>query len=190
VRSLALAALAAMAAGAAAPAATQLSEPVPAASPYAGLESRPVKALSGERRAGLLAGAGLGYAMAAELNGHPGPKHVLELANELGLSAEQRSGVQASFDRMHAESVRLGAALVAAEEQLDRRFAHRHLDAATLAGLTAEIARLDGELRYAHLVAHLETDALLDAGQRARYAELRGYGQAGAARPAGSEHVH
>lgn len=172
-----------------APSAWDLVPEAAAPSPYAGLEARPIKALSAERRDGLLAGAGLGYAMAAELNGHAGPKHVLELAAALALTPEQRAGVQASFDRMHAESVRLGTALVAAEEQLDRRFAHRHLDAARLAELTAAIARLEGELRYAHLVAHLETDALLTAEQRARYVELRGYGDGGAA-PGGSEHVH
>jgi Spy/CpxP family protein refolding chaperone len=157
-------------------------------SPYAGLESRPVKALSEQRRAGLLAGAGLGYAMAAELNGHAGPKHVLELAPELELTAEQRAGVQASFDHMHAESVRLGEAILAAEEHLDRRFAHRHLDAATLAALTAEIARLEGQLRFAHLKAHLETDALLTPAQQVRYVELRGYDQPG--HVPNPEHVH
>lgn len=182
----ALAALAASFAGLAPLGAAPLAS---APSSYAGLEARPVKALSTERREGLLAGAGLGFAMAAELNGHPGPKHVLELAEALALTPEQRTGVQASFDRMHAESVRLGTALVAAEEQLDRRFAHRHLDASRLAELTTEIARLEGELRYTHLVAHLETDALLTPEQRARYGELRGYGEGGAAHDA-SQHVH
>lgn len=146
-----------------------------APSPYAGLAPRRIQALSPEREAGLRAGAGLGYALAAELNGHAGPKHVLELADDLELTAEQRTAVQASFDRMHAAAVALGAELVAAEEELDRRFAHRHLDEAKLAELTARIGELEGRLRYAHLAAHLETDALLGAEQRARYAELRGY---------------
>lgn len=144
-------------------------------SPHLGAQDRPIKALAPDRQAGLLAGAGLGYAMAAELNGHPGPKHVLELAAELALTADQRVAVQASFDRMHAAAVALGADLVAAEAELDRRFAHRHLDRAKLAELTARIGELEGRLRYAHLAAHLETDALLTGEQRARYAELRGY---------------
>ncbi|HEX9800768.1 MAG TPA: hypothetical protein VGC00_11440, partial [Thermoanaerobaculia bacterium] len=72
----------------------------PAPSPYAGLESRPVKALSAERRAGLLAGTGLGYGLAAELNGHAGPKHVLELAEELALTPEQSVAANESFERM------------------------------------------------------------------------------------------
>jgi len=147
-----------------APALLALAASAQSPSPYLEAQDRPIKALAPERQAGLLAGAGLGYAKAAELNGHPGPKHVLE-----------RTAVQASFDRMHSEAVALGAELVAAEEELDRRFAHRHLDAAKLAELTARIAELEGRLRYAHLAAHLETDARLTGEQRVRYAELRGY---------------
>jgi hypothetical protein len=162
---------------------TAAAASAPAPSPYARLESRAVKALSPERREGLLAGSGAGYALAAELNGHPGPKHVLELADALALTPEQRAAATASFDRMHAEAVRLGAELVAVEEHLDRRFAHRHLDEALLAKLTADAAKLEGEIRFAHLRAHLETDALLTAAQRAKYVELRGYGK-----PSGAEH--
>lgn len=153
-------------------------------SPYAGLERRPVKALSPEREKGLAEGAGLGYAMAAELNGHAGPKHVLDLAGELALTPEQRTRVQASFDRMRSEAMSVGAAILEAEAELDRRFAHRHLDEATLAELTARLGELEGRLRFVHLRAHLETDAILSAEQRARYVELRGY------RPDAAAHVH
>lgn len=159
-------------------------------SPYAGLQEREVKALSPERAEGLAAGAGLGYAMAAELNGHAGPKHVLELGDELALTAEQRRGVEASFERMAAEAKRLGAEILAAEAELDHRFAHRHLDEAELAGLTARIAGLEGELRFVHLRAHLETDALLSAEQRARYVELRGYHLEGGGAEHGGHHAH
>jgi len=147
-------------------------------SPYAGEQERRVKALSPEREQGLKAGAGLGYAMAAELNGHAGPKHVLELAAELGLTSGQRPAVEASYERMRAEAVAVGAEILAAEEELDRRFAHRHLDEVKLAELTGRIGELEGRLRFAHLRAHLETDALLTEAQRARYVELRGYGAA------------
>src|SRR5262245_1477224 len=58
-------------------------------SPYAGLDSRDIKALSAEQLADLKAGRGMGLALAAELNGYPGPLHVLELADRLQLSPEQ-----------------------------------------------------------------------------------------------------
>ena len=58
-------------------------------SPYAGLEDRPIKALSDEERNAYLNGAGMSLALAAELNGLPGPKHVLELAEELSLTTAE-----------------------------------------------------------------------------------------------------
>jgi Spy/CpxP family protein refolding chaperone len=157
-------------------------------SAYVGLEGRQVKALSPEREKGLAEGAGLGYAMAAELNGHAGPKHVLDLATELGLSSEQRTRVAASFEKMKSEAVSLGSEILAAEGELDRRFAHRHLDEVKLAELTARLGGLEGRLRCVHLRAHLETDAILTAEQRARYSALRGYREGAAEIPAGHFH--
>ena len=43
-----------------------------------------VNALSPDEVQQYLAGAGMGYAKAAELNHFPGPMHVLELADKLG----------------------------------------------------------------------------------------------------------
>ena len=62
-----------------------------AETPYAGMQSRPIKALSDQQVSDLRAGRGMGLALAAELNGYPGPSHVLEFADQLELSAEQRS---------------------------------------------------------------------------------------------------
>jgi hypothetical protein len=142
---------------------------------HAGKEAREIKALSPEDVAGLLAGEGMGLALAAELNGWPGPRHVLELAEPLGLSAEVVGAVAAVRARMHARATQLGEAVVEAERTLDRRFAHRHIDADVVAELTSEIGRLRGELRAVHLLAHLETTALLTPEQVLRYDELRGY---------------
>jgi hypothetical protein len=57
-------------------------------SAYAGLETRDIKALSAQQLADLQAGRGMGLAIAAELNGYPGPLHVFELADSLGLSPD------------------------------------------------------------------------------------------------------
>jgi hypothetical protein len=58
--------------------------------PYAGQQARTIKALSDEDIAALLKGDGMGFAKAAELNGYPGPKHVLDLAEKLKLTDAQR----------------------------------------------------------------------------------------------------
>src|ERR1700737_107196 len=70
--------------------------------PYAGQQARSIKALSADDVAALLKGEGMGMAKAAELNGYPGPAHVLTLASELGLTDSQRQQVQAIVDRMSA----------------------------------------------------------------------------------------
>jgi hypothetical protein len=127
----------------------------------------------------------MGAARAAELNHFPGPAHVLELREQLGLSAWQIHAVQDSFDRMSAAAKPLGIEIVAAEQRLDRAFASGSIDRDTLRAQTAAIAELQGKLRAVHLAAHLETRALLTPDQIARYDALSGYG--GAA-PAGHDH--
>src|SRR5918999_2138142 len=87
---------------------------------YAGLETRAIKALSEQQIGDLRAGRGMGLALAAELNGYPGPLHLLELADRIGLSGEQRDRVQGLFDAMKAETIPLGTRLIDEEKVLDR----------------------------------------------------------------------
>src|SRR3712207_6539051 len=105
----------------------------PSGTPYAGLERRAVKALSDEQIADLRSGRGMGLALPAELNGYPGPVHVLEHARSLGLSAEQRARVHALYEAMKAEAVPLGEQLIAQEAELDGLFAHRTVTLESLA---------------------------------------------------------
>ena len=143
--------------------------------PYAGLQQRAVKALSDQQLSDLRAGRGMGLALAAELNGYPGPLHVLELAEQLELSAELRQRMRELFEAMKAEAVPMGETLIAHESALDRAFAERSISAETLAALTARIGETQGRLRAIHLKYHLITADLLSPHQRHRYAALRGY---------------
>jgi hypothetical protein len=96
-------------------------------SPYTGEERREIKTLSESEITGLLAGKGMGYAKAAELNGYPGPKHVLELSKELSLTAEQQKKTETIFALMEASAKSLGAELIAAERELDQAFNNKKL---------------------------------------------------------------
>ena len=147
----------------------------PAAQPYAGQQMREVASLSAQEQKDFLDGRGMGLAKSAELNGHPGPMHVLELAEELKLTPEQRRLVQAAFERMKAKAKALGEAYVKAETAVDQAFKSGTADAAEVAARVAEANRLLGEVRLSHLQAHVEITPLLTPAQRARYAELRGY---------------
>jgi LTXXQ motif family protein len=149
-----------------------------AQSPYVGMQTRPIKALSEQQVADLKAGRGMGLALAAELNGYPGPAHVLELAEQLGLSADQRARIQSLFDSMKAEALPLGAKLLDQESALDRQFADHSITPETLKVATAQIGLTQAELRNTHLKYHLHAAQILTPDQMQRYAVLRGYGSA------------
>lgn len=144
--------------------------------PYAGQDNRAIASLSAGDIAALEAGEGWGLAKPAELNGYPGPAHVLELADELDLSAEQRDAVQAIFDAMQLRARTAGTAYIEAEAHLSRMFAMGHANTAMLTAQLNDSAAALASLRNVHLSAHLEVTPLLTEAQRARYAELRGYG--------------
>lgn len=146
-----------------------------AASPYAGLEVRPIKALSAEDQAGLLAGQGMGMALAAELNGYPGPRHVLDMADDLALSPHQRHQTEQAFSEMAARARALGKAVIAAEESLDQLFGSGKPTPSAVTEATARVAALRGELRATHLGYHLRMQEILTAEQVASYNRLRGY---------------
>lgn len=148
---------------------------------YVGQQTRDIKALSAQDVDDLAAGRGMGLAKAAELNHYPGPMHVLELKDGLGLSDDQVRAVQASFERMRAAAQALGAALIASERALDRSFAERRITRDALASATDEIGALQARLRAVHLAAHLEMRDVLTEAQVARYDALRGY--TGSAQP-------
>jgi Spy/CpxP family protein refolding chaperone len=151
------------------------------ATPYAGQETRAIKALSVSETQDLLNGKGMGLAKAAELNGYPGPMHVLELAAPLQLSAQQREATE-KLMLQHKATVRdLGAQLVDAERALDTAFASQNIDTAKITELTQRIGTLQATLRAEHLHTHLRQTALLQAPQITSYQSLRGYDKPGAA---------
>ena len=148
-------------------------------SPYSGLEAREIKALSKQQVAAYLGGEGMGLALAGELNGYPGPKHVLELADQLDLSPFQRERVGRIFEAMQSQAISLGKRIVEAEGALDTLFADGSIEPESLKAATSEIGRLQGQLRAIHLQAHLETEDLLSVHQVHRYVQLRGYSGSG-----------
>ena len=143
--------------------------------PYKGFEARDISSLSESDIADLQSGAGWGLALPAELNGFPGPAHVLELQDKLNLTPNQLTEMQGIYDAMKVEAIAVGNTLIAAERALDQGFKSGELTATTLRALidTAEAARAD--LRYIHLSRHLLSVGILSREQSATYSELRGY---------------
>jgi hypothetical protein len=147
----------------------------PGASPYVEHQVTSVRGLSVDEIHALRTGEGMGLARAAELNGYPGPRHVLDLADALVLTAEQRAAVQALFVRMQAEAVATGEELLTRHAALETAFRQGGVTPEELHRQTAAIGQLEGELRAIHLGYHLLTRALLSLHQLATYDRLRGY---------------
>jgi Spy/CpxP family protein refolding chaperone len=145
------------------------------ASPYAGQQSREIKALSEREVADLLAGAGMGLARAAELNRYPGPMHALELADSLALTPVQRERLWTLMQGHKAEARRLGERVVALERELDVLFARGKPVQGEVERLSIAIGEAQGRLRAEHLKTHLETTALLTPRQVDQYVKARGY---------------
>lgn len=155
---------------------------------YASQQHRMIKALSPQQAQQYAAGAGMGYARAAELNHYPGPMHVLELADRLGISTEQRAATETLMATHKAEARAIGAKLVAAEAELDRLFVAGAITPDALARQVQQVALLRGEYRLSHLETHRRMRALMSEQQVAQYDRLRGYGDA--AGKAQAQHHH
>ncbi|HWL30425.1 MAG TPA: Spy/CpxP family protein refolding chaperone [Burkholderiaceae bacterium] len=143
--------------------------------PYAGMQERGIKALSEQQIADLRQGKGMSLALPAELNGYPGPAHVLKLADQLELTAAQRTTTQKLFDEMQQKAKVRGEDVISAERELDVLFKEKRATPEILKVAIGKAADAQGRLREAHLQYHLAMTEVLSPEQIARYGKLRGY---------------
>ena len=148
-----------------------------AESPYAGQEYRSIKSMSPQEIEALKNGEGMGLAKLAELNRFPGPKHVLDHAQQLRLTPEQMAETRSLFGDMQSRAVAVGHELLAAEADLDRAFEENEINAEMLQNALLEIGEIRARLRFVHLEAHLRQKHLLTNAQVTLYNQIRGYGQ-------------
>lgn len=146
-------------------------------SPYVNETDRQVKSLSEEDIRELERGGGWGLARAAELNGMPGPVHILEMKEQINLSTQQQIEIEKIYQQMKAAATDKGQMMIAMETELDQSFKHADIDEQKLTELVTKIARLRGELRLIHLSAHLKSLPVLTQDQVSLYNQLRGYSQ-------------
>lgn len=144
-------------------------------SKYVGEEHRQIKSLSAEDIQELRNGAGWGLAKAAELNGYPGPAHLLEMSTEIKLTKEQTDQIQKLYAAMKSEAIELGSQLIEREKELNQAFVDETITQARLETLVKEIETLRSDLRVVHLSTHLQTPEILTAKQINQYNQLRGY---------------
>lgn len=144
-------------------------------SKYQGEELRKIKTLSKDDISELQKGGGWGLAKAAELNGYPGPLHILQMESEISLTPTQKSKVQTLYRDMNAQAVVLGQELIDLEGNLNTAFAEQNIDSESLEKHVTAIEAIRSSLRTLHLSAHLETPNILTEEQITLYNRLRGY---------------
>ena len=117
----------------------------------------------------------MGFAMPAEMNGYPGPLHVLQLASKLNLSDEQLARTKSLYSEMLEAAKAQGEKVIEAERQLDSLFAQKNATSESVASAVAKAAEAQGTLRETHLRYHLTMLDVLTLEQVAEYNKLRGY---------------
>lgn len=148
-------------------------------SQYSGQQDQPIKSLTPEDIQGLKAGAGTpfnGMAKPAELNGYPGPRHVLDAyeAGEFELTEDQLQTIRDLFDEMQQTAIPLGEKIIALETEIDNGFKDKTVIDESLKELIDTSADIYAALRFAHLKTHLQMVSIL-TDQVQHYNELRGY---------------
>ncbi|TMK77059.1 MAG: periplasmic heavy metal sensor [Actinobacteria bacterium] len=156
-------------------------------SPYRDQTTNEIRGLSEKEISELREGRGMGLARAAEMNGYPGPRHVLDAVREgrLHLSPEQAQAVERLFDDMGLKAKRLGDMILKEERALEEEFRKGTISEAALQRSVTRIAALQGQLRAVHLRTHLEMRPVLSEQQIQHYNQLRGYGASSS-----QEHKH
>jgi hypothetical protein len=127
--------------------------------------------IDAEREA-LARGEGFGMALPADHAGYPGPRHLLDLAAELKLSAEQVRDIHKLFDDMKAKAQQRAGEIQSAQELLEKMFRENRPEA-DLREQSFRVDSITAELRWVHLSAHLAARKLLSPEQVAAYQRLR-----------------
>ena len=92
---------------------------------YVGEQKREIKSLSTNDISELKRGGGWGFAKPAELNGVPGPAHLLEMKGEISLSDSQIASIEKIHKKMLSEAIPLGKKYINAERTLDQIFVNK-----------------------------------------------------------------
>ena len=148
----------------------------PTSSGYVYLLDSEIRGLDQDTIEGYLTGKGLGQALPAELNGYPGPRHTIDMAEELELTEEQLAQVQALFDDMQSAVIPLGEKYLESVAELELTFREGTTTGEYLQSQLEKITGIEAQMRYAHLSTHLATIDILSHDQIMQYNMMRGYG--------------
>lgn len=146
-------------------------------SKYIGQENRLIKSLSAHDLESIKKGKGWGLAKAAELNGVPGPLHLLEMKKEIALSSNQIKKIEKLYEEMKTQAIAEGKTLISLERELNLLFSDNSVTNKKLKNILERVSKSYSDLRYIHLSAHIKASKFITSEQTKNYNKLRGYGE-------------
>ncbi|MGG7566865.1 Spy/CpxP family protein refolding chaperone [Rhodovulum sp. DZ06] len=126
-----------------------------------------------DNEARILSGEAFGDAALAESAGYPDPELVIQWAARLGLSDGQVAAATRIRDAMIADAKEIAPDYVRLEHELHALFEGGRAGSAKVRALTADIAELEGRLRFIHLDARLRMRFELTRDQLRAYNRIK-----------------
>ena len=133
----------------------------------------PIKSLSPEEYASYQNGDDMGLAKPAELNDYPSPARALALAKELKLNESQRKQLEAAEEVLDSKAKEMGRFILQHEKKLNDLFSSGKVNEGNVIYYCNQIGLYQGELRNAHLQAHLKTRKILSPDQVKKISRLK-----------------
>jgi hypothetical protein len=138
-------------------------------------DSSPIKGMAMKDFEAFRDGKPMNFTRVAELHHYPAPATVLRFTRELKLSQNQVIQVKDINAYLQRKVLEMGRIILEEEKKLDDLFISGKVESGSLIYRTQQYGLYQGELRNAHLQAHLKTRAVLTKDQVKKYDHLCGY---------------
>lgn len=132
----------------------------------------PIASLSPEEYIAYEKGEAMDMTDVAEVNNYPAPAQALALEEGLKLSTTQKQQLEAAVEALDFKAKEMGRFILQHEKKLNELFSTAKANEGSLIYYCNQIGLYQGELRNAHLQAHLKARRILTPDQLKKYARL------------------
>lgn len=151
----------------------KIAVPVPDTTKTIQATESPIKSLSTAEYDAYQNADPMGLTTIAEINNYPSPSSVLALAGQLRLSVVQKSQISAVQEALRFKAKEMGRFIIQNEKKFNDLFATGKVNDGTLIYYTNQYGLYQGELRNAHLQAHLKVRRILTPDQLKKITQLK-----------------
>jgi hypothetical protein len=142
--------------------------------PDAPKETSPIRSLTDQEYLDYKYGNEMGMGRVAELNNYPSPEEVRKHEDKLKLTVAQKAQLKKIIDGWIFKTREMGGFILTQESRLNNLFATGKATDGAVIYFTNKIGLYLGELRNAHLQAHLKTRSILTPDQIRKYYQIKG----------------